>query len=118
MKTQIKKTGDTVIVSVDGKVDYEAQEPLRQDLIRLIQNTQRDTTPKKIIFNFENLEFVGSSGISNFVQTLKDFSQRAPSKPRYCNVGSEFRRVMKALDESGTFEFYDNEDRARQSFDN
>lgn len=118
MKTQIKKVGDAVIVTMDGRLDFEAQEPLRQDLTRLINNTKGDHVPKKIIFNFENLEFVGSSGISSFVQTLKDFNQRVPMKPRYCNVGSEFRRVMKALDESGAFEFFETEERARQSFDN
>ncbi len=118
MKTQIKKIGDTVVVSMGGRLDYEMQEPLRQDLTRLIQGSKKDTSPQKIIFNFENLEFVGSSGISSFVQTLKDFNIRSSMKPRYCNVGSEFRRVMKALDEGGIFDFYDNEDRARQSFDN
>ena len=117
MKTNIKKIGDTMIVSMDGKLDFETQEPLRKDLSRLVNHAITDTVPKKIIFNFENLEFVGSSGISSFVQALKDFNTRAPMKPRYCNVKSEFRRVMKALDESDLFEFFDNEDRARKSFD-
>jgi anti-anti-sigma factor len=118
MKTQIRKNGDTVVVSVNGKINHEAQEPLKQDLLKLVNNTQRDTTARKIIFNFEKLEFVGSSGISNFIQALKDFTQNAPTKPKYCNVGSEFRRVMRALDEAECFEFYENEERARMSFDN
>lgn len=117
MKTNIKKVGDTMVVSVDGTLDFEMQEPLKKDLGKLIQRAQTDSVPKKIIFNFENLEFVGSSGISNFVQTLKDFNQRAPMKPRYCNVKSEFKRIIKAFDESDAFEIYDNEERARKSFD-
>ena len=119
MKTQIKKIGDTVVVSMDGRLDFEAQEPLRKDLSKLIQRVvaPTDSTPKKVIFNLEGLEFVGSSGISSFVQTLKDFNQRSPEKPRYCNVKSEFRRVMKAFDESDLFEFYESEERARKSFD-
>ncbi len=39
-------------------------------------------------------------------------------KPRYCNVKSEFRRIMKAYDETDIFEFYESEDKARKSFDN
>lgn len=67
-----------------------------------------DSTPKKIIFNLERLEFVGSSGIASFVQTLRDFNANAPSKPVYCNVKSEFKRVIRAFDETGNFEFIDS----------
>ena len=106
-----------MVVTMDGKLDYETQEPLKQDLLRLVNNAKTDSTPTKIIFNLENLDFVGSSGISAFIQTLKDFGNRASMKPRFCNVKSEFRKVMKAFDEEEAFEFFDNEDRARKSFD-
>jgi anti-anti-sigma factor len=118
MKTLIRKVGDTMVVTMDGRLNHEAQEPFRQDLTRLMQNSRTDSVPKKIIFNFENLEFVGSSGISAFVQTLREFNTRSSLRPRYCHVKSEFRRVMKAFDEENLFEFHDNEERARRSFDN
>jgi anti-anti-sigma factor len=117
MKTNIKKIGDTVIVSMDGQLDYEVQEPLKNDLTKLVRQVKTDTVSNKIIFNFENLEFVGSSGISAFVQTLKEVNATAPTKPRYCNVKNEFKRIMNALDDSGLFEFHDNEERAKKSFD-
>lgn len=117
MKTQIKKNGDTIVVEMDGKLDFETYVPLREDLDRLMDQTKTDSVPKKIIFNLEKLEFVGSSGISSFVQTLKEFNENAPTKPRYCHVKSEFRRIIKAFDEAEAFEFYDNEERARRSFD-
>ena len=117
MKTQIKKIGDTIIVSMDGKLDFETAVPLREDLNRIARQAKGDCVPKKVIFNFENLDFVGSSGISSFVQTLKEFNATIPSKPRYCHVKSEFRRVIKAFDEEAVFEFYDNEERAKKSFD-
>lgn len=117
MKTQVKKIGDTIVVVMDGKLDFETHLPLREDLSRIIDQAKTDSVPKKIIFNLENLEFVGSSGISAFVQTLREFNNQAPTRPRYCNVRSEFRRIIKAFDESDLFDFYDNEERARQSFD-
>lgn len=122
MKTSIKKQGDLVIVSMEGKLDFETHIPLREDLNRLIPEPQKsapkqDSVPTKVIFNLENLEFVGSSGISSFVQTLKDFNAASEQKPRYCHVKSEFRRVIKAFDDQALFEFYDNEERARKSFD-
>lgn len=117
MKTQIKKQGDTIVVSMDGKLDFETNIPLREDLGKLIRQAKTDQTAK-IIFNLENLEFVGSSGISSFVQTLKEFNANAPASPVYCNVKSEFRRVIKAFDEEEQFKFFETEDRARKSFDN
>ena len=115
MKTQIKKHGDTIIVHMDGTLDFETHVPLREDLGKIIRSTKTDSTAK-IIFNLQNLEFVGSSGISSFVQTLKDFNSVAPSKPAYCNVKSEFKRVIKAFDETDQFEFFENEERAKQHF--
>src|SRR3954468_13970893 len=117
MKTEIKKVGDTVIVSIGGRLDFETAGPLRESLGRLITQTRTDSAPRKIIVNCENLEFVGSSGISSFVQTLKDFNAMAPIRPRYCNVKSEFKRVIKAFDEQDIFDFHDNVERARRSFD-
>jgi anti-anti-sigma factor len=118
MKTNIKKAGDTIVVSMDGRLDFETNAPLREELSKLVRPNRTDSVPKKIIFDLENLEFVGSSGISSFVQTLKDFNASVAEKPKYCNVRSEFRRVMNAFDNEGeTFEFHDNQERARKSFD-
>lgn len=119
MKTQIKKSGDTVVITMKGKLDFETHIPLREDLNKIINNEKTDTVPKKIIFNMENLDFVGSSGISSFVQTLREFNASVPERPRYCHVKSEFKRVIKAFaEETELFEFFENEDRARKSFDN
>lgn len=125
MKTHIRKSGDTVVVSIDGKIDYETQVPLKDELMKLARQTSNsntnsgtDSTPTKVIFNLKNLEFVGSSGISNLVQTLKDFNHRAAVKPRYCHVRSEFQKVIKAFDEESLFEIFDTEERAINSFDN
>jgi anti-anti-sigma factor len=117
MKTHIKNTGDAIIVTMDGRLDFEAYVPLRENLFKLADQANTDSVPKRIIFNFEKLEFVGSSGISSFIQTLKDFNTSVPTRPRYCNVKSEFRKIIKAFDEEQLFEFYENEDRARKSFD-
>ncbi len=117
MKTHIKKAEGVIIVSMDGKLDFGTHVPLRDELHKLVQEAQTDSTPRNIIFNFEKLEFVGSSGISTFVQTLKEFNDQFPCSPRYCNVKSEFRKIIRAFDESEIFQFFDNEDRARKSFD-
>jgi anti-anti-sigma factor len=117
MKTRIKKTGDTVVVSMDGLLDFNTFVPLREDLAKLLNANKTDSIAKKIIFDLENLEFVGSCGISSFIQTLKEFNSNAPTKPIYCNVKSEFRRIIKAFDEENLFEFNQHEERGRKRID-
>ncbi len=145
MRTEIKKVGDTIIVNMNGTLDFETAIPLREELNRLLTRlTPRNaptpakkatTAPHKtdstaaivrppsavgpqatiasptpapkiphILINLENLEFVGSSGISSFVQALKEFNLSAPSRPTYCNVKSEFKRIIRAFDEESLFE--------------
>ena len=57
----------------------------------------------------ENLEFVGSSGITQFIQTLKEFGSRTDQKARILKASSEFKKVMRAYDDEQTFEFSDHE---------
>lgn len=115
MKTKMEKTGDTLVVSIQGKIDYETQEPLKRDLEQLLAGKRTDSSPKKIIFDLNGLEFVGSSGITNLVQTLKDFNTRTPIRPQYCNVRSEFKKVIKALDETDGFDFTEIENSIQKS---
>jgi anti-anti-sigma factor len=118
MRTTIKRSGDTAVIAMDGRLDVEVQEPLRERLQRLVMSAGTDHVPKKFIFDLENLEFVGSSGIATFVQTLREFNNIAQIKPRYANVRSEFQRIIRAFDEEERFEFFDTLESARRSFDN
>lgn len=118
MKTNIKKSGDTIVVEFNGKLNFEIREPLKNDLSKIIDENRTDSTPKKIIFNLEKLDFVGSSGISNFIQTLREFNHSLEVKPKYCHVKSEFQKIIKSFDDEQEFNFYDSEETAKRSFDN
>ena len=107
MKTRIKKLDDSIVVALDGKVDYETQDKIRQDLNKLLRESKQDSSSKKVIFDLGNLEFVGSSGITSLIQMLKDFNHANGSRAHFTNVGSEFQKVMKAFDETGDFELMD-----------
>ena len=117
MKTHVKKVENLIILSMAGKLDFDTQIPLREELSQLAKDLRTDSTPKNVIFNLEKLEFVGSSGISTFIQTLKDFNEQFPNSPRYCNVKSEFQKMIRAFGDDEIFKFYESEDRARSSFD-
>ena len=101
MKTSIRKSGNSVIISLGGILNYETTDSLKDNLAKL----SSEHTNSQVIFDLGELQFVGSSGISSFVQTLRDFNLRLNSKPVYTNVKSEFMRIMSAFDETGSFEF-------------
>lgn len=114
MKARIKNTPDSIIISIDGKVDYETQDEICNLINRTIEKSQTsgqktDQVAKKIILNLKELEFVGSSGITQFVQSLKAIHQQTDIVPKYCGVRSEFKKIMKAFDETNEFDFYDDE---------
>ncbi|MBC7386595.1 MAG: STAS domain-containing protein [Cryobacterium sp.] len=116
MKAQVKKVGNTIVVSVGGKIDYETQEPFKESLRKVATVAQSsaltDSTPTKVIFDMENLEFVGSSGITQFIQTLKDFGTHTDQKARILKASSEFKKVMRAYDDEETFEFSEENSQA------
>jgi len=108
MKARIRNTDESVIISIDGKIDYETQDEVCGLINRILSN-QKNTPSRNIILNFQGLEFVGSSGITQFVQSLKALHQQTDVVPKYCGVRSEFRKIMKAFDEENEFDFYDDE---------
>lgn len=108
IKTSVRKDGDAVIVSVTGFLDFETSDTFRNSLLK-IQNQAADS---QVIFDLGQLQFVGSSGISAFIQALREFNGRSTTRPRYANVKSEFKRIITAFDETGTFEFCESIERA------
>ena len=118
MQTKMKKQGDTLIVEIEGTLDFESNEPFRQSMDSIFTKFSTDRSPEKIVFDLEKLEFVGSSGISRFIKTLQEVSVRAHGKTRYCNVASEFQRMMKAMTDEELFEFFESQESARSSFNN
>lgn len=79
-----------IIVAMHGGLDYDIAGPLRQDLMDLMR-----TNPlAQITLDMQGVDFVGSSGISNFVETMKELNNQ---KKRILlqNVKEEFVKVFK-----------------------
>jgi anti-anti-sigma factor len=108
MKARIKTQASSIVLYLDGKVDYETQDEVCQFISKTIAKNKTDQTPKNIIVNLQNLEFVGSTGITQFVQQLKNIHQESKVLPQYCGVRSEFQKIIKAFDEDDQFRFIEN----------
>jgi anti-anti-sigma factor len=111
MRSKTRLVGDTWFVTVEGLLDYETQDGFKLELQRLTRETQKaDSSARRVIFDLKNLEFVGSSGITQFVQSITEFNQKsaaAGASVRLCNVGTEFQKVIQAFDDETEWEFHE-----------
>lgn len=115
MKTQIRKTSRGVIVTIEGRLSYETTDTFRENFLSRLMD---ESEGKQIIFDLGELHFVGSSGITKFVQALREFNLKSDMRPRYTNVRNEFKKIISAFDDENTFDFWESNERALKSFDN
>jgi anti-anti-sigma factor len=108
MKAEINRQGDITIVNLQGHLDFETAEPFRRAFLERL-------TDEKIVFNFQELNFVGSSGITMFFDLLREFATRRAVKPKFCGLGSEFRKIF-AASALAELEIYDSPINAVTSF--
>ena len=108
MKAEISTEGDIRVVHLRGHLDFETAEPFRRAYLERLSN-------EKVVFNFQDLSFVGSSGITMFFELLREFAERNQVKPKFCGLGSEFRKIFAASALSN-LEIYDSPVSAVTSF--
>ena len=89
MRAAIKKVEDVTIVHLEGQLNFEAILPFRQQCINKLWG-------EKVVFNFESLNFVGSSGVTSFFECLKDFIDNNKIKPKFAGVQIEFQKLFEA----------------------
>jgi anti-sigma B factor antagonist len=91
MKAQIRTDSQgNITVHMNGGLDYENSLPLRIELQELTQQN-----PASIItLDMHSLDFVGSSGIGIFVETLQILNKNK-AQITLSNVKNEFIKVFK-----------------------
>ena len=107
MQASYAKREDVVVVELKGRLDFESAESFRRGLERLLS--------QKVVFDLRDLNFVGSLGLKDFVDTLDLMAQKSNAGVRFCGVSSEFRRMFEATGLRGQ-QIYDSADKAIQSF--
>jgi len=82
-----------ITIRMEGDLNYENSSPLKQELESLTGNNPSST----ITIDMHALDFVGSSGIGLFVDTIKALNNRR-DQVRISNVKTEFLKVFKLYD--------------------
>ena len=108
MKVIVKNQDDhVVIIDLKGAVDFASAEPFRQTCIR-------ELSQKNIVFNLQNLHFVGSDGLSSFMDTMELLQRQ--SRLKFCCVSSEFKKLFADDHMMKTMDIYENEQSATEAF--
>ena len=91
MKAKVRTDScGNIIVHMEGGLNYENTAPLKQELEALT----KENPTAQITIDINRLDFVGSSGISFFVDTIKALNNKK-DQIRISNANNEFIKVFQ-----------------------
>ncbi len=94
MKANILRDADgNIIVHMQGDLNYDHTLPLRNEL-QSIANANPNST---ITIDLGAVDFVGSSGICQFVETVKTIKETRRAQVSLSNVKPEFLKIFRLL---------------------
>lgn len=108
MQAKMEVKEGVTLVYLSGRIDYEAADRFRETCLKVLVD-------KKLVFNLESLSFVGSSGITPFIETMQDLYFQSQGALKLCSVGVEFRKVIDSS-KIKNIEVYDDIETARIAF--
>lgn len=107
LKAQVRTDSlGNITVHMEGGLDFENSLPFRRELQSLISDNPLST----VTLDMNGLDFVGSSGIGVFVETLRTLNEKK-SQIKLSNVKTEFLKVFKLFE-------YDAMEALVRDFDN
>lgn len=95
MNIEYLKENRTLILKIDGEIDHHSCEQIKKEADYEIQQT----APKKLVFDFKNVNFMDSSGIGLIIGRYK-YLLRIGGETEIINANKEVKRI---LDMSGIF---------------
>ena len=108
MEAKLKFHGDVAIVSISGTLDLDKTQPLRDVCLKKFRAS-------KIVFNLDEVNFVGSTGIQTFLSTINTLKEVNGFGVKIFGVKPELKRVIGILDDQ-RIQFFDSDDSALQAF--
>ncbi len=101
---------DVSVFRFNGFLNYESIARVRSIF------NGKASTESKMVFNLDALNFVGSIGITDFVEVILQVNKECPNGVALCGVSTEFQRVISA--KNASLAFFHSETQAVSSFSN
>ena len=109
MEAKVNHHNGVYTVALKGKMNFESADALKAQC-------SRHFLEQNVIFDLNELNFVGSSGITPFLEMLGGLLRHSGTSLKICSAGTEFIRVFEAGGLNG-LEVYENEKQARMAFE-
>lgn len=91
MKARVRTDAHgNITIHMEGDLNYENTSPFKTELI----NLTKENPTSQITLDMHGLDFVGSSGIGLFVDTIKALNENR-DRIKVSNVKTEFLKVFK-----------------------
>lgn len=87
----LRDANGNIIIHMQGDLNYDHSEPLRNEL----QAIAKANPNSKITIDIGAIDFVGSSGICHFVETVKFLKENRGANVNLSNVKPEFLKIFK-----------------------
>ncbi len=108
MEATVKNQGGVTIITIQGSLEIERTQPFREACLKHFLD-------KKVIFNMESANFVGSTGLHAFLDTIKVISEENQHGLKVVGLKPEFRHILVNL-EFHKLQIHDSEENAVASF--
>lgn len=94
MKARVRTDAHgNITIHMEGDLNYENSSPLKAEL----ESLTKENPTSQITIDMHGLDFVGSSGIGLFVDTIKALNENK-ERIKISNVKTEFLKVFKLYD--------------------
>lgn len=108
MRAAVKKSGDVTIISIEGILSIEHTQPFRRICLEKFIG-------EKLVFNMKSANFVGSTGLQSFLDTIKKIDDTNSFGLKMVGVKPEFRRLLANI-EASKLSFFEDVQPAVESF--
>ncbi len=98
MKVRLEQNGPQIIVALSGKIDYETQDTALQVIEDALRKSEISFSLNPVIIDCKRLEFIGSMGITQFLQQARALQVKTGRVPKYIHLRREFQTVIKSID--------------------
>ena len=87
MQALVKKRGEWTVVTMKGRIQLEKTGAFREACIKTLQQ-------QKVVFEMSHLQFVGSTGMTEFFQCLAEMQNTKGCSVRMVGLSEDFKRFV------------------------
>ncbi len=108
MDAKLDQCGEVMVITINGRLDIDKTKPFQEACFKNLLD-------KKVVFNLQPLNFVGSTGIQNFFQALKEINSKNKFGLRIAGMTVDFQRLWTIQQDA--MAIYENTQVAVKSFE-